>query len=114
MDEFGVGGQVQEFDRLRQRQQRRRRKQHRIRERDNRADRARIARTLVGIVIGRGLLLSGQMFFIMEYTWDVMLHRAIAYICLAITVPVVLAIVSQASRFRWASCSRTGPVVPQS
>jgi hypothetical protein len=50
-----------------------------------------------------GLLLSGQMFFIMEYTWDVMLHRAIAYICLAITVPVVLAIVSQASRFRWAA-----------
>src|SRR6201996_3726050 len=50
-----------------------------------------------------GLLLGGQMFFIMEYTWDVMLHRAIAYICLAIAVPIVLAMISQASRFRWAA-----------
>lgn len=50
-----------------------------------------------------GLLLGGQMFFIMEYTWDVMLHRAIAYICLAIAVPVVLVTISEASRFRWAA-----------
>jgi hypothetical protein len=50
-----------------------------------------------------GLLLCGQMFFIMEYTWDVMLHRAIAYISMAIAVPVVLATISQASRFRWAA-----------
>jgi hypothetical protein len=50
-----------------------------------------------------GLLLGGQMFFIMEYTWDVMLHRVIAYICLAIAVPVVMATISQASRFRWAA-----------
>ena len=50
-----------------------------------------------------GLVLGGQMFFIMEYTWDVALHRAIAYICLAIAVPVVLATISQASRFRWAA-----------
>lgn len=50
-----------------------------------------------------GLLLAGQMFFIMEYTWDVMLHRVIAYICLAITAPLVLAMISQASRFRWAA-----------
>jgi hypothetical protein len=50
-----------------------------------------------------GLLLGGQMFFIMEYTWDVMLHRAISYICLAIAVPIVLAMISQASRFRWAA-----------
>ena len=50
-----------------------------------------------------GLLLGGQMFFIMEYTWDVMLHRVIAYICLAVAVPVVMAAISQASRFRWAA-----------
>ncbi len=50
-----------------------------------------------------GLLLGGQMFFIMEYTWDVMLHRVTAYISLAIAVPVVLATISQASRFRWAA-----------
>ena len=50
-----------------------------------------------------GLLLGGQMFFIMEYTWDVMLHRVIAYVCLAIAVPVVLAMIWQASRFRWAA-----------
>ena len=50
-----------------------------------------------------GLVLGGQMFFIMEYTWDVTLHRVIAYICLAIAVPVVLATISQASRFRWAA-----------
>ncbi|WP_239461413.1 hypothetical protein [Occallatibacter savannae] len=50
-----------------------------------------------------GLVLGGQMFFIMEYTWDVGLHRGIAYICLAIAVPVVLATISQASRFRWAA-----------
>ena len=50
-----------------------------------------------------GLLLGGQMFFIMEYTWDVMLHRVIAYVCLAIAVPLILATISQASRFRWAA-----------
>jgi hypothetical protein len=50
-----------------------------------------------------GLVLGGQMFFIMEYTWDVALHRVIAYICLAIAIPVVLATISQASRFRWAA-----------
>ena len=50
-----------------------------------------------------GLVLGGQMFFIMEYTWDVALHRVIAYICLAIAVPMVFATISQASRFRWAA-----------
>ena len=59
MDERGVGGQVQDFDRLRQQQQRRRRRQHRIRERDNRADRARIVRLPVGLVAGWRLLLCG-------------------------------------------------------
>ena len=55
-----------------------------------------------------GLVLGGQMFFIMEYTWDVALHRVIAYICLAIAIPVVLATISQASRFRWAATTIAG------
>jgi hypothetical protein len=50
-----------------------------------------------------GLLLGGQMFFIMEYTWDVVLHQVAAYVCLAIAVPVVFAMISRASRFRWAA-----------
>ena len=50
-----------------------------------------------------GLILGGQMFFIMEYTWDVMLHRVLAYIVLAIAVPVIFATISQSSRFRWAA-----------
>jgi hypothetical protein len=50
-----------------------------------------------------GLMVSGQMFFLQEYTWDVALHQAMAYIALAIGVPVILAALSQASRFRWAA-----------
>ena len=61
-------------------------------------------KTLRGLVLWLGgLMLSGQMFFIMEYTWDVMLHRVIAYLCLAAAVPLVMAMISQASRFRWAA-----------
>ena len=61
-------------------------------------------KTLRGLLLYLGgLLLGGQMFFIMEYTWDVMLHRVIAYVCLAIAVPLVLAMIWQASRFRWAA-----------
>jgi hypothetical protein len=50
-----------------------------------------------------GLLLGGQMFFITEYTLDFMMHRVLAYLCLAVAVPFVLAMISQASRFRWAA-----------
>jgi hypothetical protein len=61
-------------------------------------------KTLRGMLLYLGgMLLGGQMFFIMEYTWDVMLHRMLAYVCLAIAVPVVMATISQASRFRWAA-----------
>jgi hypothetical protein len=55
-----------------------------------------------------GIMLGGQMFFIMEYTWDVMLHRVIAYVCLGIAVPVLFAMISQASRFRWAATTIAG------
>ncbi len=50
-----------------------------------------------------GLAVGGQMFFLQQYTWDVVLHRAIAYIAMAIAVPVLFATFWQASRFRWAA-----------
>jgi hypothetical protein len=52
-----------------------------------------------------GLMVSGQMFFLIEYTWDVSLHSVSAYIAMAIGIPLLLALLSQASRFRWAATS---------
>ena len=52
-----------------------------------------------------GLIVGGQMFFLMEYTWDVQLHSASAYIALGMAVPLVFAMMSQASRYRWAATS---------
>jgi hypothetical protein len=48
------------------------------------------------------------MFFVQEYTWDVALHQASAYIAVGIAVPVFLAAFSQASRFRWAATATAG------
>jgi hypothetical protein len=50
-----------------------------------------------------GLSLGGQMFFLQEYTWDVVLHQTQAYIAMGIAVPVMLALFWQASRFKWAA-----------
>ena len=50
-----------------------------------------------------GLMVGGQMFFLMEYTWDVKLHTVTAYIAMAIAVPIMLAILSEASRYKWAA-----------
>jgi hypothetical protein len=50
-----------------------------------------------------GLIISGQMFFVMEYTWDVSLHDSTAYVAMAIAVPVALAMISRASQHRWAA-----------
>ena len=52
-----------------------------------------------------GLIVAGQMFFLLEYTWDVKLHSVSAYIALGIAVPLVFAMLSQASRYRWAATS---------
>jgi hypothetical protein len=46
-----------------------------------------------------GLMVTGQMFFLQEYTWDVELHEAMAYIAMGISM------FWQASRFRWAATS---------
>jgi hypothetical protein len=50
-----------------------------------------------------GLAIGGQMFFLQEFTWDVVLHRSIAYIAMAIALPVLFATLWQASRFQWAA-----------
>ena len=50
-----------------------------------------------------GLAIGGQMFFLQEYTWDIGLHRAIAYIAMGIALPVLFATFAEASRFRWAA-----------
>ncbi|WP_263365990.1 hypothetical protein [Edaphobacter bradus] len=50
-----------------------------------------------------GLMVGGQMFFLQEYTWDVMLHQVSAYIAMGIGLPVLFAALSQASRSRWAA-----------
>ena len=52
-----------------------------------------------------GLIVGGQMFFLIEYTWDVKLHSASAYIAMGIAVPLIFAILSQASRYKWAATS---------
>jgi hypothetical protein len=52
-----------------------------------------------------GLIVSGQMFFLMEYTWDVKLHSVVAYTAMGIALPLVFAILSQASRYKWAAIS---------
>jgi hypothetical protein len=50
-----------------------------------------------------GLAVGGQMFFLQEYTSEVMLHHTTAYTAMAIGVPLLFATFSQASRFRWAA-----------
>jgi hypothetical protein len=52
-----------------------------------------------------GLIISGQMFFLMEYTWDVHLHSVMAYTAMGIALPLVFAMLSQASRYKWAATS---------
>jgi hypothetical protein len=44
-----------------------------------------------------GLIVTGQMFFLLEQTWDVALHTTTAYIAMGIAVPVALAVVARAS-----------------
>jgi hypothetical protein len=52
-----------------------------------------------------GLAVVGQMFFVMEYTWDVKLHQAAPDIAVGIGIPLYFAIFWQASRSRWAATS---------
>ena len=50
-----------------------------------------------------GLAIAGQMFFLIEYTWDVVLHQSRAYIAMGMALPIVFAVIAQASRYRWAA-----------
>jgi hypothetical protein len=50
-----------------------------------------------------GLAIVGQMFFVQEYTWDVKLHQAAAYIAMGIALPFFFCAFSEASRARWAA-----------
>lgn len=50
-----------------------------------------------------GLIVVGQMFFLMEFTWDVKLHEVSAYVAMGIALPLVFAALSAASRHRWAA-----------
>lgn len=52
-----------------------------------------------------GLIVGGQMFFLMEYTWDVKLHSVSAYVAMGVALPLILAILSQASQYKWAATS---------
>jgi hypothetical protein len=52
-----------------------------------------------------GLIVSGQMFFLLEKTWDVKLHSVNAYLSMGIALPIIFAILSQASRYKWAATS---------
>jgi hypothetical protein len=56
-----------------------------------------------------GIMVAGQMFFLQEYTWDVVLHRAAAYIAMGIGLPVLFAAISESSRYRWA-CTVTSSI----
>ncbi len=49
-----------------------------------------------------GLTMTGQMFFLLEQTWDIALHRTMAYIAMGIALPAAFAVVSRASGSRWA------------
>ena len=70
----------------------------------NRATNPTVARHLQGLLLYvGGLMVVFQMFFRMEYTWDVYLHTAEPYQAMAIGMPTLFAILWQASRNRWAS-----------
>jgi len=50
-----------------------------------------------------GLMVVFQMFFRMEYTWDVYLHNAVPYKWMAAGMPTLFAVLWQTSRSRWAA-----------
>lgn len=71
----------------------------------NRAEgRTALFRPLQGLLLYlAGLMLVLTMFFRMEYTWDIFLHRSSAYVAVSIGVPLYYAAVWKAARHRWAA-----------
>jgi hypothetical protein len=71
---------------------------------------SRTYKTLQGLFLYMGgMMVMGQMFFLQEQTWDVVLHRSAAYIALGIGMPIVFAVIAQASQNRWA-CTITATI----
>jgi hypothetical protein len=69
----------------------------------NRATNPTVARHLQWLLLYvGGLMVVFQMFFRMEYTWDIYLHAAEPYQAMAIGMPTLFAILWLASRNRWA------------
>ncbi len=54
-----------------------------------------------------GLTIGGQMFFLMESTWEGALHGTLPYVLMAASIPVVLAVLWRASGARWACTTAT-------
>ena len=66
------------------------------------ADAARY-RTLQGIFLYLGgFFIVGQMFFLLEPTWDIALHTASAYIAMGLALPIAFGIIARGSGNRWA------------
>jgi hypothetical protein len=55
-----------------------------------------------------GIMVTGQMFFLFEYTFDVLLHTVAAYIAMGVALPVLFAMISRASGHRWSSTITAG------
>ena len=56
-----------------------------------------------------GLMVTGQMFFLMETTWAGVLHSRVAYTSMGIGLPVLFALLTRASGNRWA-CTITAAI----
>ena len=73
----------------------------------NRADvtgDAKLARHLQWMIVYvGGLMVVFQMFFRMEYTWDVYLHNSGAYEAMGLGMPTMFAVLWQCSRNKWTS-----------
>lgn len=50
-----------------------------------------------------GIMVCGNMFFLLEFTWDIVLHQSGAYVAMGIGLPILFAMLSQASQYRWAA-----------
>ena len=68
----------------------------------NRSALERNAGRLRAVVLYMGALLAtAQLFACFSYTWDTKLHQARAYTAVAIFLPVALAVMSGATRYKW-------------
>jgi hypothetical protein len=73
----------------------------------NRADGALFRKLQWLLLYIGGLMMVLTMFFRMEYTWDIHLHAAAAYVSVAIGVPTYFALLWMCSRNRWAATLST-------